>query len=120
MPVLSGISVDGAAIPNFNPATHSYTVEIPDTFEKLPKITATTDKGNISITYAKDEKGVSQIKVSTGEYIFSNYYIGYKMIATKPDLNTSLISTKATSCGPTPFLNLPFKRTAIISGMLIS
>lgn len=101
MPELTGIYVDGKPIEDFDPETKYYTTQIPDTYEKLPEITASADDAEIIITPAKDASEKTQIKVKKSEYVYSVYQLAYQLMPTMPDMNTleelKIVNVKASA-----------------------
>ncbi len=88
LPTLSGISIDGVAVSGFDKETKLYTTEIPDTYEKLPEITATTDDdAQITVEYPQNAEGVAKIKVAKSEYNFAVYQVAFKLMPTMPDVS---------------------------------
>lgn len=106
MPKLKNLYVDGVPVENFDSDTKYYTTEIPDTYDRLPEITAEGEDGTeVIVTHPEDASGLAAIKVSKSEYVYSTYQMAYKIMPTMPDLNTieelKIVGVKA-SAEPQP------------------
>lgn len=88
LPKLKSLYSGKEAVEKFSPDTKNYTVTVYDTDGKIPEITAEGEDGaEVSVKYAEDFSGVSEVKVSKGEYVYSTYQISYKILPTMPDLD---------------------------------
>ncbi|WP_336786655.1 carbohydrate binding domain-containing protein [Paenibacillus sp. MMO-177] len=90
---LTGLKVDGTAIPDFYPDTHTYYYDLPVGTTAVPAVTATAQEGNrVTIEQAEGLPGQAVITVSDSEG--TNLYIVHLRLVQPAAINESFETTE--------------------------